>query len=85
VIDQLSVGEISTKEKMVFIKAESIVEWNHEFDPDNVMQPKFWVLSDRICWYQIMVSFFSKRPGCVLARKRMILPLTCIVHLILLM
>ncbi|KAK3812852.1 MAG: hypothetical protein J3Q66DRAFT_39501 [Benniella sp.] len=61
-IHTLGVGEISTKEKMVFIKAESITEWNHEFDPDNVMQPKFWVLSDRICWYQIMSIHKSYEP-----------------------
>lgn len=41
--------------ELVHIKAENIVEWNHEFNPSNVMRPVFWVLSENVCWYQIQV------------------------------
>ncbi|KAI8598899.1 hypothetical protein EDD21DRAFT_417321, partial [Dissophora ornata] len=39
--------------KWIDIKAESIVEWSHEFNPRNLKRPVFWVLSDNVCWYQI--------------------------------
>ncbi|KAG0232051.1 hypothetical protein BGW42_008484 [Actinomortierella wolfii] len=29
------------------------VEWTHEFNPQNIMQPIFWVNSENVCWYQV--------------------------------
>ncbi|KAG0357545.1 hypothetical protein BGZ54_000285, partial [Gamsiella multidivaricata] len=43
----------TSNKAMVHVKAESVVEWAHEFNPTNPMRPVFWVMSEKVCWYQI--------------------------------
>ncbi|KAF9193833.1 hypothetical protein BGZ51_002156 [Haplosporangium sp. Z 767] len=50
------------KGRLLFIKAECIVEWTHEYNHQNPMRPKFWVLSNNICWYQIQSVKDSYEP-----------------------
>ncbi|KAF9575004.1 hypothetical protein EC968_004764 [Mortierella alpina] len=40
-------------EKFVYVQAESITEWTHEFNPKDPRNSIFWVLSRDVCWYQI--------------------------------
>lgn len=43
-------------EKFVYVQAENITEWTHEFNPNDPRNSIFWVLSRDVCWYQIQVS-----------------------------
>ncbi|KAF9954746.1 hypothetical protein BGZ72_004323 [Mortierella alpina] len=40
-------------EKFVYVQAENITEWTHEFNPKDPRNSIFWVLSKDVCWYQI--------------------------------
>ncbi|KAF9959569.1 hypothetical protein BGZ70_008804 [Mortierella alpina] len=40
-------------EKFVYVQAENITEWTHEFNPKDPRNSIFWVLSRDVCWYQI--------------------------------
>ncbi|KAF9280865.1 hypothetical protein BGZ68_006987 [Mortierella alpina] len=40
-------------EKFVYVQAENITEWTHEFNPNDPRNSIFWVLSRDVCWYQI--------------------------------
>ncbi|KAF9167397.1 hypothetical protein DFQ26_004726 [Actinomortierella ambigua] len=42
-----------TGRNLVYVLATRIVEWTHEFNPRNIMQPIFWVYSENVCWYQV--------------------------------
>ncbi|KAI8363361.1 hypothetical protein B0O80DRAFT_433535 [Mortierella sp. GBAus27b] len=57
-----AVADKNTKEKMIYIKSDNIIEWMHEFNPDNTMKPTFWVRSEKVCWYQIMSVHKSYEP-----------------------
>ncbi|KAF9217981.1 hypothetical protein BGZ59_005752 [Podila verticillata] len=48
-----STGDSKERGRLINIKAESIVEWTHEFNESKVMEPVFWILSEDVCWYQI--------------------------------
>ncbi|KAG0266874.1 hypothetical protein BG011_000489 [Mortierella polycephala] len=50
------------KGRLVFIKAECIVEWTHEYNHQSPMRPKLWVLSNNIGWYQIQSVKDSYEP-----------------------
>ncbi|KAG0338212.1 hypothetical protein BG004_007308 [Podila humilis] len=50
---KLASAEKKQSNKVVYIKAVSVVEWTHEFNPENVMEPVFWILSEDVCWYQV--------------------------------
>lgn len=53
----LVLGDSKERGRLINIKAESIVEWTHEFNGSKVMEPVFWVLSEDVCWYQIQVGW----------------------------
>ncbi|KAF9332395.1 hypothetical protein BG006_004748 [Podila minutissima] len=48
-----STGDSKERGRLINIRATSIVEWTHEFNPSNVMEPVIWLRSDNICWYQV--------------------------------
>ncbi|KAF9297435.1 hypothetical protein BGZ74_009826 [Mortierella antarctica] len=48
-----STGDSKERGRLINIRATSIVEWTHEFNPNNVMEPVIWLRSDNICWYQV--------------------------------
>ncbi|KAG0305826.1 hypothetical protein BGZ98_003505 [Dissophora globulifera] len=47
---------------LVYIYADSVVNWIHEFNPVTPMRPTFWVLSDNVCWYKIEVASLLSMP-----------------------
>ncbi|KAG0315790.1 hypothetical protein BG000_005076, partial [Podila horticola] len=48
-----STGDGKERGRLINIRATSIVEWTHEFNPSKVMEPVIWVLSEDVCWYQV--------------------------------
>ncbi|KAG0087343.1 hypothetical protein BGZ92_007417 [Podila epicladia] len=48
-----STGDRKERGRLINIRATSIVEWTHEFNPSNVMEPVIWLLSENVCWYQV--------------------------------
>ncbi|KAF9437847.1 hypothetical protein BGZ76_010863 [Entomortierella beljakovae] len=52
----------SREENSVYIKAESIIEWTHEYNAKDPSKPVFWILSENICWYEIKTFKPSYQP-----------------------
>ncbi|KAF8978573.1 hypothetical protein BGZ46_006336 [Entomortierella lignicola] len=41
------ISSVTTEDgELIHVKAEDVIEWTHEFNSDNMMQPVFWVLSE---------------------------------------
>ncbi|KAF9210063.1 hypothetical protein BGZ49_006820 [Haplosporangium sp. Z 27] len=57
------ISSVTTEDgELIHVKAEDVIEWTHEFNSDNMMQPVFWVLSKNVCWYQIQSFDASYKP-----------------------